>query len=303
MIFLAILEYAILASTFTLSKVAIAFSNPLFLTGVRMISSAPILFLLYKWQTKQRLHIKKEDWLLFFGVGLFHIFIPFVFEFWSLQYISSIKSAITYSLTPFIAAFLAFFLLKERLTLKQSFGLVLGLSGLVPLFITGSDLENLYGEFMSVSLPELILLFAVISASYAWFLVTKLMNRGYNISLINGVAMLIGGLMSLIVWAILHGDTWPIKGDISQFLFWTASLVLVANVLSYNFYGWLLKHISITLMSATGFFCPIFASLYGWFFLDEEIGILHLVALLLVGLGLWLFYQDEIAKRKHEQRL
>jgi drug/metabolite transporter (DMT)-like permease len=298
MILLAILEYAILASTFTMSKVAIGFSNPLFLTGVRMVASAPILYALYLWQSKTRTDIKRADWPLFFAVGFFHIFVPFVGEFWALQYISSIKSAITYSLTPFIAALLSYVLLREHLTKKQTAGLVLGMLGLVPIFITGSDLEALAGEFMSVSLPELVLLVAVVSASYAWFLVFKLMKHGYHISQINGTAMLIGGVMSLILWWIIYGDTTPIQtGDLNSFLLWTGMLVVVANVISYNFYGWLLKHISINLMSATGFFCPIFASFYGWFFLDEDLGIYHASALLFVAIGLWLFYQDEIMKK------
>ena len=53
-------------------------------------------------------------------------------------------------------------------------------------------------------------------------------------------------------------------------------------------------------MSAIGFLCPIFASLYGYVFLDEQLGFPHLAALIMVGLGLWLFYRDEIKKQHHK---
>lgn len=294
MIWIAVLEYAILASTFTIAKVAIGHADPLFLIGVRMVASAPLMLLVHRWQAKPTFTIDKKDYSLFFKVSIFHIFLPFIGEFWALQFVSSAKTAITYSLTPFIAALLSYFLLKKKLSSKQSIGLVVGLLGLMPIFFSGDDIAHIAGEFLYVSMPELVLLLSVISASYAWFVVSELMNRGYGISLINGVAMFFGGIFSLVLWYFLSDGRTPIKGDLSSFFMWTALLIVVANVISYNLYGYLLRHISITFMSAIGFLCPIFASIFGVFLLGEKLGVSHMVALVLVSLGLWLFYQEEI---------
>lgn len=293
MIYLAILEYAILASTFTIAKVAVGYADPLFLIGIRMVFSAPLMFILHKVQKGSHFTIKREHWPLFLGVSLFHIFLPFIGEFWALQFVSSAKTAITYSLTPFIAAILSFFLLKKKITGKQTIGLLIGILGLLPIFISGDEVNLSAGEFLMVSLPELVLLLSVISASYAWFLVSKLMDQGYGISLINGVAMFIGGIFSLLAWYFFSSNEPAIRGDFNQFLLWTSLLIIVANVISYNFYGWLLGHMSITLMSAVGFFCPIFASLYGLVLLNEKLGVSHLVALIMVAVGIWLFYREE----------
>ncbi|MCA9506957.1 MAG: DMT family transporter [Myxococcales bacterium] len=293
MIYLAILEYAILASTFTIAKVAVGYADPLFLIGVRMLCSSPLMFLVHKFSKANDFTIKKEHWKLFIGVSLFHIFLPFIGEFWALQYISSAKTAITYSLTPFIAAILSFFILKKKTSFMQTIGLLIGLFGLLPIFLSGDEVHLAAGEFLTISLPELVLLLSVISASYAWFLVSNLMNQGYGISFINGVAMLIGGVLSLITWYMISQGTSPIRGDFNQFLLWTSLLIVVANVISYNFYGWLLKHISITLMSAVGFLCPVFASLYGLFLLNEKLELSHLIALVMVAVGIWLFYRGE----------
>jgi drug/metabolite transporter (DMT)-like permease len=293
MIYLAILEYAILASTFTIAKVAVAYADPLFLIGIRMVFAAPLMFILHKLQKGSTFTIKREHWPLFLCVSLFHIFLPFIGEFWALQFVSSAKTAITYSLTPFIAAILSFFLLKKKISTKQSLGLLIGIFGLLPIFISGDEVNYSAGEFLMVSLPEFVLLLSVISASYAWFIVSKLMEAGYGISLINGVAMFIGGCLSLGAWYVFSSDEPAIRGDFNQFLLWTSLLIVVANVISYNFYGWLLRHMSITLMSAVGFFCPIFASIYGLFLLDEKLGMSHLVALVMVAVGIWLFYREE----------
>jgi drug/metabolite transporter (DMT)-like permease len=296
MILLAIIEYAILASTFTIAKVAIGHADPLFLTGVRMIASAPLMFLVHFLQKENSFVVKKQDILLFFQTSIFHIFLPFVAEFWALQYVSSAKTAITYALTPFIAAMLSYFLLKKKLTVVQTIGLSIGLLGLMPIFFSGDEKNFLPYEFMHISMPELVLLFAVTSASYAWFIVSDLMKRGYGISLINGIAMLIGGLFSLVSWYIFFGHEHPIKGSLNSFILWTVILIVVANVISFNLYGWLLKHLSITFMSAIGFLCPIFASFYGVVFLKENLGLSHLIALVMVCFGLWLFYREELRK-------
>ncbi len=295
MLFFAILEYAILASTFTIAKVAVNHADPLFLIGVRMVVAAPIMLLIHQFQRSNSFVIKKSDWLWFILVSIFHIFLPFIGEFWALQYVSSAKTAITYSLTPFVAALLSFLLLKKKISKVQLLGLVIGLLGLVPIFASGDDLAYFAGEFLYISVPEIVLLLSVMSASYAWFIVADLMNKGYGISLINGIAMLIGGFFSLILWWLV-GDQDPLKGSLSDFVLWTGLLIVVANIISYNFYGWLLRHISITLMSAIGFLCPIFASLYGLLLLDEKLGFSHLIALLMVGIGIYLFYREEIRK-------
>lgn len=293
MILLAIIEYAILASTFTLAKVAVKHADPLFIIGVRMVLSAPLMFLVHYLHKKNDFVIKKPDRMKFLLVAIFHIFLPFTAEFWALQFVSSAKAAITYSLTPFIAAILSYFLLKKKIKSKQALGLVIGLLGLMPIFISPDEGFNV--EFLFVSIPEMVLLFAVVSSSYAWFLVADLMKRGYGISLINGVAMLIGGVFSLLLWYAATGGEEAVT-NMNQFILWTSLLILVANVISYNFYGWLLNHISITFMSAIGFLCPIFASIYGIVFLNEDLGLSHLIALTMVTFGLWLFYREEIKK-------
>lgn len=298
MIILAIIEYAILASTFTLSKVAVRFADPLFLIGVRMLVAAFIMFVIYLVTKKQLPRIHRKDGWLFFATGIFHIFLPFVGEFWALQYVSSSKTAITYGLTPFFAALLSFVILKSKLSLKQVCGLVLGLTGILPLVISKDDLPQVSAEFFMISPAESVLLLAVISASYAWFLVSDLMKRGYSITIINGVSMFIGGLLSFGLWFVVSGDENPVHGHVGSFIFWTGMLIVVANIISYNFYGWLLNHMSINLMSALGFLCPIFASFYGVIFLHEEIGLMHVLALSLVVLGLILFYQDEMRKKR-----
>jgi len=296
MILVALL-YAVLALTFIFAKNALAYANPFFLIGFRMLIAGTIL-LSYQY-IFQRKHFvaKRSDWWLFFRVSVFHIYLAFVLEFWALQYLSALKTTIIYSATPFIAAILSYFLLSEKLTIKKTIGIGVGLLGLIPVLTSqvGDVATATSGRF--ISMPEIVLFGAVVSASYAWFLVKELMQKGYGLGMINGIAMLVGGFMSMITAGFFEGFTHPVS-NWSGLLFWLVLLILSANIIVYNFYGWLLQRYSITFVSFAGFLCPCFGTLYEWLFMDGQITWQHLASMILITIGLYIFYRDELKKNK-----
>lgn len=294
---LVALLYIFLASSFFLAKEAVSYANPCFLIGFRMCIAGSIL-LGYFWLFKRKeFVIRRTDWGLFFRVSLFHIYLAFILEFWSLQYLSALKTTIIFSSTPFIGALLSFFILKERLSLKKIGGICLGLLGLLPVILAQTGAAEFAREFGHISLPEVVLMGAVISGAYAWFLVKKLIDRGYGLPLINGVAMLTGGILSFITAFFLEGFSQPVRAW-SPFLFWIALLILVANVIVYNFYGWLLKRYSITFVMFAGWLCPVFATIFEWVFMGGAITWHYFVSLFLITAGLSVFYQEELKKEK-----
>ncbi len=292
--FLVILEYLILASTFTIAKATLFYAKPFFIIGFRM-TLAGILLLGFKYFTDKRsLKIYKSDWWLFLKTSLFHIYLAFILEFWALQYLTSSKTNLIYSTTPFIAAVLAYFIFAEKLSKQKSVGMLIGLFGLIPIFLTQTDPRESAMQLFSFSVPELVLLGAVFSATYAWFVIKKLLIKGYSLVVINGVAMLIGGIFALFTSFIFEGIKTSPVFDLWPFLFWVLLLILVANIISYNLYTWLIKHYSITFVTFAGFLCPVFGGFLGWFFLGEHITWHYYFALACVTVGLYVFYKDEI---------
>jgi drug/metabolite transporter (DMT)-like permease len=215
-------------------------------------------------------------------------------EFWALQYVSALKTIMIYSATPFVAAALSYFLLGKRLNRNKILGMAIGVSGLLPVLSAAADGPLLGGSWLP-SLPEFTLCCAVVASAYAWFLFSDLMNKGYKLPFINGVTMLMGGVMSMATAVFtdgfVHGVTnWP------QFLLWVGLLNLTANIIVYNLYGWLLKHYSITFITFAGFLCPTFGALYEWFFMGGVITWHYIASLMLVTAGLTIFYRDELRK-------
>lgn len=308
---LIIVLYAVLALTFIFAKYAVALAKPCFLIGFRMIVAGILLLGYQCFARRKELQIPRADLWLFAQTAIFHIYFAFVLEFWALQYVSALKTTMIYSSTPFISALLSYILLGERLSVLKRVGIAIGLGGLVPVFLVTAaqsvtatvDALNQgtgalavmpdaswIGSFM---IPEIVLMCAVVSAAYAWFLVKKLMQRGYGLIMINGVAMLLGGVLSMLTAAVM-GDLANSVVNWQQFLLWVGLLILSANIIVYNLYGTLLRTYSLTFISFAGFLCPAFGALYEWLFFGGVLSWHYVASFLLVTLGLYVFYRQEL---------
>jgi drug/metabolite transporter (DMT)-like permease len=289
--FLLIFLYAVLASTFVLAKNALEYAQPCFLIGFRMIIAGMLLLGYCASRGRKHLVVNPGDWGLFIKTALFHIYAAFVLEFWALQYLSALKANIIYSLTPFVAALLSFWIAHERLTIRKWIAILIGFVGVIPVLVVTSEKAELAWGFGHISVPEIVLFGAVVCAVYAWFLIKQLMRKGYHIGFINGMAMVIGGILSLCTSWIFEGFVPPVS-DWSLFLWWVFWLIIVANFLFYNLYAFLLRSYSITYITFAGFLSPIFGMLYEWYFMSGVISWHYFVSITVISCGLYLFDYD-----------
>lgn len=304
--FLIVFLYALLAGSFTVAKHALDYGQPIFLVAFRMLI-AGVLLLTYCFFAHKNDSVlpKKKDYWLFAKLSLFYIYLAYIPEFWALQYLSSAKTNVIYSATPFISAFLAYFLLQEKLTFKKIIGMCVGVIGLLPIVILQTGADGGASELLNVSLPEFVLLGAVFSAAYGWFLVKQSSDKGYGLLQTNGIAMFCGGVLAAItslvaeVWMpYLSGQPIVLVNNWIPFIGWVALLVVMANLILYNLYGWLIRQYSITFVSFAGFMCPLFGALFGWFFLGEQITWHYFVSFALIFVALFIFYQEELRSKK-----
>ena len=292
--FLVVLLYALLALTFTLGKAAVSYADPLFLIGTRMVIGGILLLGFYVIKNRIAFRPSRRDLFDFMRVTFFHIYLSFVPEFWALQFVSSIKVNIMYATTPFVAMLFSYLLYHEKVTRLQLAGACCGFIGLLPLMTKGQ--AGCFDVF-SFSLPELVLLVSIISGAYAWFIIKDLMNRGYSLAVINGSAMLIGGLMSFATWLMCRQPGVAPVIAIKPFIITVGGLILLSNVVVYNLYGWLLRYYSVNFVACAGFLSPLFGAFYGYIFLHESLGWQHCFAIIGITIGLYVFFHDELKTR------
>lgn len=117
--------------------------------------------------------VAKKDLLLLAACGLFGVAINQLFFFHGLNLSSAINSGIIMTVNPILVIILAYFILKERITLPKIIGILLGATGAILLTLTGSSGhgDSMLGDF-----------FLFINAvSYAVYLViAKPLMKKYN---------------------------------------------------------------------------------------------------------------------------
>ncbi len=292
---LIILMYAIFSSSFMIGKILLGICPPIFLTGARMFTGGTILLVYqYCWE-HHHFRLKRKHIWLFAQIILLGIYFTYTLRFWGLQYLTSSKTAFFYNMSPFFSSFYSYIFFKETISKKQWVGLMIGFLGLIPILISSSTTEQIVGEWFFISWPELAILCSVAAHSYSWIVVRQLVrDKSYTPMMVNGVTMSCGGLLALITSFFVEG-THPIAADnLMTFTTLLTTIIITSNIICYNMYGHLLKHYSATFLSFAGFLSPMFAALYGWGFLHETISWHFYLSTVIVFIGLYLFYQDEL---------
>lgn len=294
---LILLLYTLLGFSFTLGKITLFYASPFYVVGSRMMIGGIGLALYYYFTKSTTYRLQMKDWPAFMQVTLFGIVIPYCLRAWGLNYLSSTKAAFIFTLMPFFTALFSYMFHQERLSYQKSIGLMIGFLGMMPTLFTGSIFETLAGSFGIFSWPEIAMLGAVASFGYNLIALKHLVTtRQCPAPLANSITMLFGGFMALNLSFIVE-PVWVFKEPLA-FAGFLALQIIISNLICSNLQAALLKTYSSTFMAFAGFLTPLCASAFGWFFLNEEIKVQYLVSLLIVMIGLAMFYFDEITSQK-----
>lgn len=283
------------STCFTLGKTTLAYSPPIFLTGVRMFLAGIIILTFLALFRRKDLQIKKHHLFPLFLFTVSAVYLTNIFEFWGLQYLTSAKACLIYSLSPFMAALFSYFQFNERITSKKFMGLMIGFVGFVPVLLSQSGAEQLLGGVSFLSWAEIALIIATTTSVYGWILLRKLGKEdGMSPLMANGSSMLLGGFFALV--HSFFSDGWnplPIS-DYVGFFEGVFLMIVISNLMCYNLYGWLLKRFTATFLSFAGLTTPLFAAFFGWLILKETVSWTFFISVGIISLGLWFVYAEEL---------
>lgn len=297
MAILIVLLYALFAATFSLGKVLLNFSPPIFLVGVRMFIAGSLLFIYQFSRGRLQFSFNKKHLWYYAQIIIFTTYLPYIFRFFGLKDMPSSKACLIYNLSPFISYVLAYFLFYEKVTFKKVSGLVIGFIGFLPLLcFSGSTPAFAKGAF--IAWPELYMILSVTCMSYGWLIVHHLVKKyQYEATMINSISMTFGGILALCTSLFFEGiatTAGPVISDLYSFIGILSVVVVVSNLLCHNLYVTLLKTYSPTFLSFAAFLSPLFAAFYGWVLMGETISWNFFVTAAMVVIGLALFYHDEM---------
>ena len=292
---LIIVLYALFGSSFVMGKMLLAYTTPFFLTGIRMTIGGLILLSYLFFYAHEDFMFKRKHLYWYAQMVFFGIYITYSLRFWALNYMPAAKTNFIYNLSPFMSALFSYIVFSEKLSLKKWIGLSVGLLGIIPVLLTSSFSEQSLGEISFLSWPEIAVILSVATHTYSWIIMRKLVKeKSYSPMMINGLSMTFGGLLALITSFFVDGFA-PIKEGYVLYFFGILSLIiLLSNIICYNLYGWLLKRYTATFLSFSGFLSPLFTALYGWILLGEMVSWHFYASCIVVFIGLYLFYQEEL---------
>lgn len=293
--FLVFLVFALFASVFTTAKSALEYSQPFFLVGSRMLLAGILLLAYQFFFKKDQFFIRKKDFLRVLLLAIFSIYLTNIFEFWGLKHLTSFKACFIYSLSPFASALISYLVFAEKICFKKWIGLTIGFLGFIPILYTHTNEELMAGNFFIFSWAEIAVILAALCSVYGWILLKQLVSENQLSPIMaNGTGMTIGGFLALLhSYSVENWNPVPVS-EFAPFLTYAITLIIISNFICYNLYGYLLKRYSATFMSFAGFSTPLFAALFGWLFLKEQIAFSFFLSFLIVFLGLFLFYQEEL---------
>lgn len=190
------------------------------------------------------------------------------------------RSAVFFSAQPIFIALLApFFLPGDRLTVRKLCGLGLAFVGIIVLFSA-----ELGGGLTDAVIGDAIVLSSAVAIGVSGIITKRVAGRIHPISLVCW--------QTWIAWPILAVLSWGFEAD-QPFLISTRVIVSIAylSVISAAFgfvaYAWLIQRNSATRVASLTFLTPVFAVMFGWFLLDEYMGVVQLLGVAGVCFGIY----------------
>lgn len=267
------------------------------------VSGATLLFWLILFSRKN-LRIDKKDIPLFALCGLFGVAINQLFFFHGLNLSSSINSGIIMTVNPILVVILSYFIIKEKITVRKSLGILLGATGAVLLTLAG-------GTGKGDSLLGDVFLF-INAASYAIYLVIAkpLMQRYSPLKVITWVFTF--GLFYVLLFP-------PTLTDLSSAQFetipqdvWIKIVYVIVGVtfMTYLLTMYGLKYLSPSVSSAYIYLQPVLVIFFAVFFsavgiaedYTDTITLEKLAYMLLIFTGVYLTSSSSFMQKIRSRR-
>jgi len=269
---LLIILGAVWGSAFMFIKISADDFGPILLVNLRLLL-AGALFLPFLLRKKYLAHFKSH----FPGILILSIFsnaFPFtMFSYASLGATSNMLGILN-GTTAFMTMVVAYFWLKESISLKQMFGIILGFLGILVLVNPANGSATLGASGFA--------LVGALSYSFSGVYIQKYQLNANKFVLI-GWAMLFGGLLLTPLSFFNLPDQIPDNNAIAA-LMW---LGIVSTGIAYLGYIRLIEQIGAVRTSTVTYLLPVFSIIWGSIFLQEKITWIIFGGFIFVMIGMY----------------
>src|SRR5659263_40392 len=280
----AILVLVVLCASWGLQQVTVKIANqgisPIWQSGIRSIGSTILLLI---WMAVRRQPLMEKDGSLWYGIAAGLLFaVEFLLVYWGLEFTNASRAAIFLYLSPFSVAIGAhLFIPGEKLRGIQVAGLCSAFAGIMVVFsesLTLPTYRMLIGDSM------------LAAAALFWGATTVLIKASPLGKIAPSKTLLYQLAVSAVVLplgSVAMGEpgivhmTPLIVGCLVYQIVWVAFITYLA-------WFWLVRHYPASRLASFTFLTPLFGVIAGGMLLHESITTMLLLALVLVGTGIYL---------------
>ncbi|NCC37284.1 MAG: hypothetical protein EOM24_35535 [Chloroflexia bacterium] len=282
---LSVPVYTSLALTFSFlwstGFIAVAFalrsSPPLFLMGLRFVLSGGVLLLIVIF-LRRSLPRTLRDWLRLGVLGILSFAFFFGFTATALQGITAGTGAVLASTNPLMLAFVAPFLLGERLGLQKFFGL--GLAFVSVVFLMSARMGTGESPF------HMALVLVANVSMVAGTILFKRWALPYDLAGMNAIQLLVGGVALLIpsfLWEPVDQVIWD-----TNFIVALIYMCIMLSWVTMLLYLFLVRHGDASRANTFLFLTPVFGLVLGALLLGDPLRPIDALGATGVALGIWL---------------
>ncbi|MFA6923311.1 MAG: DMT family transporter [Bacteroidales bacterium] len=274
----AILPMFFWGMSFIWFKIANKYYPPITIVFLRLlISSVIMLVVLIPLGKIQK--IKSVDVKLLFIVAMCEPFCYFIGESFGLSLIPASMASIIISTIPVFTPVVAFFMLKEKVTLTNIIGIIISFLGILVMVLK----KNF--SFSASPIGVCLLLFAVLSALFYTVFVKKLSVKYSSFTIIT-YQNIIGMFLFMPIFLIFDFNKFIQVKLNTELLISLLLLSVFASSLAFIMFIFIIKRIGVSKANVYTNLVPVFTVVFSHFILSEEITAGKIAGMLLILVGL-----------------
>jgi len=261
-------------SSFVALKYTVNIYDPIFVIFLGMLITLVISLCLWRWV--KRFNYQAGDWKYLLTMSLAEPCLYFLFEGYALQNTSASQAGVLVSSLPLIVAFLAYYLLKERISLAIIVGFSLCIAGGLLLTYVSPRSE----DASNPALGNFLEFIAMICAAYYSVSVKRLAIRYSPLSLI--ALQGLSGTLFFGIFLFFNGLPEVHNSHALLSIVYLGSFVTLGG---YGFYNYALSKVSVLTAAAYSNLIPVFSLLLSAMLLGEMLNINQWVSIFIIFVG------------------
>ena len=278
-------------TTFLGIRIAIETIPPFFVAGIRNLLSGTLI-LLYIFYTGKIEMMTKTQLFRALILAIMMIVLANGLTTFAEKYISSGLASLISTLSPFFVLLLNLSLGNEKLSLKTTLGILLGMCGIFLIY------QNSLADLLN---PEYRLgIFAILTAVLMWAIGTIITKKGLrnpaNMLLSVSVQMIMAGFILLAIQYIIsptiNFETFSIRSSLAILY-----LAIFGSVVGYVAYSYLISQLPSTKVSVLSYVNVVVALFLGWLILDEIVSDKMIYATFIIIFGVVIVNYKKSSKK------